>query len=100
MIKNNKKWENGVLEVTNQEIHDFTMKFVDTLGSKLKQKGCFTFNSAQEVMGKLLEEVLEAQDEAHNRNLENLKSELLDVAIVAFWGYVSANKWKKIDKTE
>lgn len=93
-----KNWENACLEVSQEEIAVFLKDFEKTLMQKLNKKGHLTFFSTQEVMGKMLEEFLEAQEEAHNRDLAALKDELMDCALVGFWGFVSANKWKKTSK--
>lgn len=98
MSRMKKSWENGVLEVSQEEVDKFLKVFGETLKAKLKKKGSGTFNSTQEVIGKLDEEFNEARDESHNRNLELFKDEMLDCSIVGFWGFVSANKWKKTSK--
>lgn len=98
-ISKNKSWENGIHPVSMNEIDDFLKDFGEKLHLKLAQKGFQTFNSSQEVIGKLFEEFLEAQAESHNRDLKELQQEFLDCAIVSFWGYVSSKKWKKIEKS-
>lgn len=95
-LSKNKSWKNGIHTVSKEEINEFVEDFKYKLIKKIEQKGFGTFNSSQEVIGKLWEEFLEAQTESHNRNLNELSSEFLDCAIVAFWGYVSSNKWEKI----
>lgn len=93
MNKKSKNWENGVVEVDKALIEKGLKDFVDRFNFKRKQKGCKSFNSLTEGMGKIFEEFTELQIEQHNRDITKFRSEALDVSISALWAYISTFAW-------
>lgn len=61
----------------------------DLLEFRLKQKGNGSYASTHEIYGMLAEEVKEVLDELQANNNVEFAKELLDVAVVAIWGYIS-----------
>ncbi len=57
------------------------------LYDKLKEKGDGSFSSTHEIIGLLDEEFNELRDACHENNINNFGSELIDVAIIAIFGY-------------
>jgi len=95
MSKKIKNWENGVVSIPPEQVEIFIKQFRYKVFQKLKQKGFGTFNSTQEVIGKLTEEKMEMELESHGRDLSKFCDEALDCAVVGFWGYCSGKSWKK-----
>ena len=56
---------------------------------KLKEKGDGAFASTHEIIGLLDEEFNELRDACHDNNIDDFSEELIDVAIVAIFGYAS-----------
>ncbi|NJO90397.1 MAG: hypothetical protein HC831_16680 [Chloroflexia bacterium] len=61
-----------------------------------KRRRIFCFS--HEILGALSEEMLEFQEEVHHKDMEAVRAELLDIAVVAFWGVASLNQKIKNDE--
>jgi NTP pyrophosphatase (non-canonical NTP hydrolase) len=65
-------------------IEKLTIQLLKTL----QKKGYGTFASSHEILGVLKEEFDEFADAIHSNNREELKKELMDIAVVCVFGYV------------
>ncbi len=66
--------------------------FKPQLRKAIKQKGSGSYSSIHEILGLLTEEYHEIIDAVHKKDVKDVKSELIDVAIVALWGVASINQ--------
>jgi len=64
-------------------------EFGQMLDQRLAEKGEGLFVSAHESLGVVEEEHIELIEAVKENNEDKIAKELLDVAIAAFWGYVS-----------
>lgn len=77
-------------EITQEEI-DFGLDVLKlALSKRLEEKGLGIFVSPHEILGVITEEYKELIDAVHKN--DNVKGELLDIAVAAIFGYMSANK--------
>ena len=76
--------------ITNDGITDSVMKDIrDALEMRLEEKGYHTYASIHEISGIMDEEVDEMKEAIHDNDQQNLRKELVDIAVVAIWGMVS-----------
>lgn len=82
-------------EVTPEQIEATLLVLRAKIEKALKKHGRFPFYSPKEIYGKLMEETYETLREIHAKNNEKFYDELLDVAIVAIFGYSGKNNTEK-----
>jgi len=58
------------------------------LNYRLNQKGAGTFSSSHEILGIITEEYNELINAVHENNLDDVKKELLDIAVGSLFGYM------------
>jgi hypothetical protein len=58
----------------------------------LNEKGYHSFSSIHEILGVVDEEHHELKDAVKHNNHEEIKQELLDIAVGCIWGVVSINE--------
>ena len=76
--------------ITNDGITDSVMKDIrDELEMRLEEKFYHTYASIHEISGIMDEEVDEMKEAIHDNDQQNLRKELVDIAVVAIWGMVS-----------
>ncbi len=95
MKRYKKDWENASVVITDEQIKKCINEFLSKFYDKIKKKGSKSFNSTNEIYGKIAEEVHETLLELHARNQLAFEDELLDVAITALFGYMSSKSWPK-----
>ncbi len=74
------------IQITDKQINDILEKTRKKLYFRLKEKGYGTFSSKHEILGVLTEEYNEFINAVHNKDYDNMKEELLDLAIGAIFG--------------
>jgi NTP pyrophosphatase (non-canonical NTP hydrolase) len=72
---------------TNQ-INDGVKAVLDKLYYRLNQKGYGTFSSRHEILGVITEEYNEFVDAVHSKNYDNMKEEIIDLAVACIFGLV------------
>ena len=75
-------------QLSNDQIQDGIGKIVDKLYKRLNQKGYGTFSSRHEILGVITEEYEEFVDAVHSKDRENIKEEIMDLAVGAIFGLV------------
>jgi len=75
-------------QLSNDQIQDGIGKIVDKLYKRLNQKGYGTFSSRHEILGVITEEYKEFIDAVHSKDRENIKEEIMDLAVGAIFGLV------------
>jgi NTP pyrophosphatase (non-canonical NTP hydrolase) len=73
-----------------QEVEAAFDDLADMLEKRILEKGEGLFTSAHESLGVIEEEHYELIDAVRSNDPEKIKKEMLDVAVAAFWGYVTA----------
>jgi len=68
-----------------------------SLEKAIERKGGGSFSSVHEIYGALAEEVHEVLEAIHDKDPQAVREELIDIAIVAFWGIASINQKIKQD---
>lgn len=80
-------------KVSKQEVADVLDDVLDKVAHKLnyriQQKGNNIFVSRHEICGIIREEVGEFEDLLSRGSLDDMREELLDIAIAAIWGVAS-----------
>ena len=79
------------LQVDDEQVEKAANDFSDKLYEAIEKKGRGVYISAHEILGSLTEEYHEVIEAVHTGwpQFDKLKGELLDVAVVAIWGYAS-----------
>jgi phosphoribosyl-ATP pyrophosphohydrolase len=75
-------------QLNNGQVNQGIDELIKKLYSRLAQKGYGTFTSKHEILGVITEEYQEFVDAVHNKDYENMKEELLDIAVACVFGYV------------
>jgi hypothetical protein len=73
-------------QITEDQLLDGLNKFNGLLDKQLEKKGFGTFASKHEILGALLEEVREFENDVHSQRTPS--DELYDIAIVAIFGAI------------
>lgn len=76
--------------VTNGGYTDSAIKAIrDALEIRLEEKGCHTYSSSHEISGLIEEEFDEMKEAIHLNDNQQLRKELIDIAVGAIWSIVS-----------
>jgi NTP pyrophosphatase (non-canonical NTP hydrolase) len=73
-------------QLTDEQIMKAVDKTIEKLKFRLKQKGYGTFASKHEILGVITEEYKEFVDAVHSKNYEEMKSEIIDLAVGCMFG--------------
>lgn len=73
-------------QLTDEQIMKAVDKTVEKLKFRLKQKGYGTFASKHEILGVITEEYKEFVDAVHSKDYEEMKSEIIDLAVGCIFG--------------
>ncbi len=73
-------------QLTDEQVMKAVDKTVEKLKFRLKQKGYGTFASKHEILGVITEEYKEFVDAVHSKNYEEMKSEIIDLAVGCIFG--------------
>lgn len=73
-------------QLSNDQINNGIDKVLAKLFYRLEQKGYGTFTSKHEILGVITEEYKEFVDAVHSKDYENMKEEILDLAVAAIFG--------------
>ena len=69
------------------EIEEAFKIIKDVFYIKLKEKGDGSFASTHEIIGLIDEEFNELRDTCHENNIDHFAYELIDIAVIAIFGY-------------
>jgi NTP pyrophosphatase (non-canonical NTP hydrolase) len=75
-------------QLNNAQINKGVEKVLEKLFYRLDQKGYGTFASRHEILGVVSEEFKEFVDAVHSKDYENMKDELIDIAVACIFGLV------------
>ena len=75
-------------QINNDQVNWGIDDLIKKLYQRLEQKGWGTFSSSHEILGVIAEEYKELIDAVHENNLDNVKKELLDIAVGSLFGYI------------
>jgi NTP pyrophosphatase (non-canonical NTP hydrolase) len=73
-------------ELTEEQIMKAVEKTIEKLKFRLNQKGYGTFSSRHEILGVITEEYQEFVDAVHSKNYDEMKSEIMDLAVGCIFG--------------
>jgi NTP pyrophosphatase (non-canonical NTP hydrolase) len=74
-------------QLNNDQINIGIDELIKKLYYRLEQKGYGTFSSRHEILGVVTEEYKEFIDAVHSKDYENMKEELLDIAVACVFGF-------------
>lgn len=74
------------VQLNEKQVMDAVEKTVEKLRFRLNQKGYGTFASRHEILGVITEEYKEFIDAVHSKNYEEMKSEIIDLAVGCIFG--------------
>ena len=69
------------IQLTEKQIEDAVKRVTEKLKMRLEQKGYGTFASRHEILGVITEEYREFAEAVHSKNIENMKEEIIDLAV-------------------
>lgn len=73
-------------QLTEEQIMNAVEKTIEKLKFRLNQKGYGTFSSRHEILGIITEEYQEFVDAVHSKNYDEMKSEIMDLAVGCIFG--------------
>jgi NTP pyrophosphatase (non-canonical NTP hydrolase) len=73
-------------QLTDEQIKMAVDKVTEKLQFRLNQKGYGTFASKHEILGVITEEFKEFVDAVHSKDYEEMKSEIIDLAVGCIFG--------------
>lgn len=76
-------------EISEENLQKSINDTISSFRRKMDKKGNGAFISPVEILGKLTEEYLEVEEEVHQKRLNEVKNELMDVVVVGLWGIAS-----------
>jgi phosphoribosyl-ATP pyrophosphohydrolase len=76
------------IQIKNDQINQGIDDVIAKLYDRLAQKGCGTFASRHEILGVVTEEYSEFVNAVHGKDREEMKSELIDIAVACIFGLV------------
>lgn len=74
------------IQLTDKQVMDAVEKTVEKLKFRLEQKGYGTFASRHEILGVITEEYKEFVDAVHSKNYDDMKEEIMDLAVGCIFG--------------
>lgn len=74
------------VQLTDKQVMDAVNKTIEKLQFRLDQKGYGTFASRHEILGVIAEEYNEFAEAVHSKNYEEMKAEILDLAVGCIFG--------------
>lgn len=74
-------------QLTDEQVMKAVDKTVEKLKFRLRQKGYGTFASKHEILGVITEEYKEFVDAVHSKNYEEMKTEIVDLAVGCIFGF-------------
>jgi NTP pyrophosphatase (non-canonical NTP hydrolase) len=74
------------LQLTDEQVMKAVEKTVAKLKFRLNQKGYGTFASRHEILGVITEEYKEFVDAVHSKNYDDMKTEIVDLAVGCIFG--------------
>jgi len=83
-------------KITTDEVNRAIDALISSLFKQIEQYGTHSYSSKHEIQGLLKEEFDEINAAIHNGTSEELKEELLDIAVAAIYGYACIDA-KKVD---
>mgnify|MGYP000885109351 CR=1 FL=1 len=75
-------------QISGNQITNGVNALMGKLNYRLNQKGSGTFSSKHEILGVIAEEYKELLDAVHSKDYNNMKEELLDIAVGSLFGYI------------
>lgn len=81
-------------QVNDHDIDKAVQLMMAALCDRLDEKGRGIFVSGHEILGVIVEELHEFEDEVKANNGEKQKQELLDLGVAILWGIVSRDSGK------
>lgn len=73
-------------QLTDEQVMDAIAKTIEKLKFRLQQKGYGTFSSKHEILGVITEEYKEFVDAVHGKNYDEMKGEIMDLAVGCIFG--------------
>jgi hypothetical protein len=73
-------------QIKNGAIDKAIKGFISELNFRLEEKGFGTFSSRHEILGVIDEEILELNEAVRSKNLDAVRSEMLDIAVGCIFG--------------
>jgi NTP pyrophosphatase (non-canonical NTP hydrolase) len=73
-------------QLTEEQVMAAVEKTLEKLKFRLNQKGYGTFSSRHEILGVITEEYKEFVDAVHSKNYDEMKSEIIDLAVGCIFG--------------
>jgi NTP pyrophosphatase (non-canonical NTP hydrolase) len=73
-------------QLNDEQITNAISKTIEKLQYRLRQKGYGTFSSKHEILGVITEEYSELVNAVHGKNYNEMKEELLDIAVGSIFG--------------
>lgn len=73
-------------QLTEEQVMAAVEKTLEKLKFRLNQKGYGTFSSRHEILGVITEEYKEFVDAVHSKNYDEMKSEIMDLAVGCIFG--------------
>jgi NTP pyrophosphatase (non-canonical NTP hydrolase) len=74
------------LQLTDEQVMKAVENTVEKLKFRLIQKGYGTFVSRHEILGVITEEYKEFVDAVHSKNYDDMKTEIVDLAVGCIFG--------------
>ncbi len=84
-----------ILEISKETRDEVFNKIIKHLEKKRVEKGRNSFSSLTDIYSKISEEQFEVLKELHAKDKDKFADELLDLAAVCLWGYMSKVEWDK-----
>ncbi|HHX95091.1 MAG TPA: hypothetical protein GX691_04620 [Clostridia bacterium] len=72
-------------QITEEQVKAAVEKVIEKLYYRLEQKGFGTFSSRHEILGVMTEEYNELVEAVHTNNHQEMREELLDLAVGAIF---------------
>jgi NTP pyrophosphatase (non-canonical NTP hydrolase) len=73
-------------QLTEEQVMAAVEKTLEKLKFRLNQKGYGTFSSRHEILGVITEEYKEFVDAVHSKDYDEMKSEIMDLAVGCIFG--------------
>ncbi len=77
--------------ITESEIEEVVLAFIDGLRARLDQHGSGSFASSHEILGVITEEYKELTDAVQANDIKAIIHELMDIAVPAVFGIACLN---------
>lgn len=92
VILNMAKKRNRRIQIDQEALDTSIQEIADKTDYRINQKGRGAWQSTHEVLGVITEEYWELQEAIKNNNLEQVKKELMDIAVACHFGITCINE--------